>query len=63
MSHCIKSEKLQNVYSDSQLLTIDMKLSENLLDRSKVDTDCAAKKLLKETKLNECQVAKFCLEC
>ncbi|KAL8169263.1 UNVERIFIED_CONTAM: hypothetical protein K2H54_042336 [Gekko kuhli] len=54
---------LQNVSSGSQLLTIDMKLSENLLDRRKVDIGFAAKKLLKETKLSEHQVAEFCLEC
>ncbi|KAL8163693.1 UNVERIFIED_CONTAM: hypothetical protein K2H54_038122 [Gekko kuhli] len=42
---------------------INMKLSENLLNRSKVDIGFAAKKLLKETKLSERQVAEFCLGC
>lgn len=54
---------LQKKSSGSQLLTIDMKLSEYLLNRSQVDTGFAAKKLLKETKLSKCKVAVFCLGC
>lgn len=40
-----------------------MKLSQHFLDKSKVDVGFAAKKLLKERKLSELQVATFYLGC